>query len=397
MLRIAPGRVRLWALALVVIGLATALRAPFEHWNDWPAFWSAGQMAGTPALATATGQVAWQVAAGLPIAYFPYPPAAAWLFVPFGWLPMGLGFFALGGLMLAALVAAGWLGGPLFGLSPRVGAVAILAWAPATASIVIGQNGPLGLLLGIVAIAGLVAAEKGSGVAAVAHARLVGRRADLLAGLAAGLACYKPTFGLPLVGLLLLRRRWVALVAALGVLAVGYLLSAAAVGGNLGWPADWVTAIGTYVDLDFAANADKAVSIPGLLQHAGLPGVFALGAGGLIVLGSLPFLVGAPAREAGAVACLVGVAASPHAWGYDAALLVPFLLLVLGSPGRWLPAEPWRTRTIVLLYALGPLWLASSVTRLSGVGAAVLLAFGLWARGWWVGRASAQRAAATGA
>ena len=385
MLRIPRSRLRLWAVAVAIVGLVPVLGAPGGSWHDWPAFWSAGSLVGTRAVMDPGSQAAWQVAAGLPVAYFPYPPAAGWLFWPFAQVPIGAGFVLFGAVMLGAAVAAGWLGGRVFGLEPRAAVVAVLAWAPVTASIVIGQNGPLGLLLAIVSLAGLVAAEEGS-VGALPPGMLGGRRADVLAGLGAGLACYKPTFGLPLVGLLLLRRRWTAFGVALVTLGGGFVLSVAAVGGDPGWPGDWAAAVGAYVGVDFAANADKAVSLPGLLEHGGVPPSIALLCGAVIVAAALPRLARAPAREAGAAACLVGVAASPHAWGYDAALLVPFLLLALGSPERWLPREPWRTRVVVLLYVLGPLWLVSRQTVVSGVAVAVVALAGLWWFGWLRGR-----------
>ena len=352
MIQVAPGRLRLWAIGLVVVGLVPVLGAPFNSWNDWSAFWSAGALVGSPALLDPSAQAAWQVAHGVPIGYFPYPPAAALIFVPFSWPPLGAGFVAFGFTMLAALAVAGWHGGPLFGLSPRAGLLVALAWAPATASITLGQNAPLGLLLAVVVTIGVTAAEPAASAADASATRRV--RGDVVAGVAAGLACYKPTFGLPLVGLLLLRRRWAALGASLATLAVGYVVSALAAGGDFAWPAAWLDALGSYVAIDFAANADKAISIPGLLQHAGLPGAAALAVGVVIVLASLPLLVKAGTRDAVAIACLVGIVASPHAWGYDGALLVPALLLLCGSRATVLVAEPWRTRLVVLVYPPRP-------------------------------------------
>jgi hypothetical protein len=56
------------------------------------------------------------------------------------------------------------------------------------------------------------------------------------------------------------------------------------------------------------------------------------------------------------MAGLVGLAASPHAWPYDAAVALPAAFWVMTTV-----AEPWRTRIIVGAFAVAPLWLASNV------------------------------------
>jgi hypothetical protein len=100
----------------------------------------------------------------------------------------------------------------------------------------------------------------------------------------------------------------------------------------------------------------------------------------VLVAIAIPRLIRAPIAEAGAGACLVGVAASPHAWGYDAALVVPWLLWAMSDHGL---AEPWRTRIIVIAYLFGPLWL---VSRQTGISAIAIVALGLtfiWLSGRW--------------
>jgi hypothetical protein len=79
------------------------------------------------------------------------------------------------------------------------------------------------------------------------------------------------------------------------------------------------------------------------------------------------------------MAGLVGLAASPHAWPYDAAVALPAAFWVMTEV-----AEPWRTRIIVGAFAVAPLWLASNVIHfdllaLVIVGAAIV---------WLVGRAT---------
>jgi hypothetical protein len=359
-LRVAPARLRLWALALAGVGLAPIVGAFAFGYHDWPAFWSAGATVATPDLLDPVRHQAWQLAHDLPAAFFAYPPGTAWLFWPFALVPLPLGFVLHGLLMLACAVAAGWLAGPVYGLDRRVAVLATLAWAPVTASIVLGQNGPLGLLLAIVAIGGIV-----------------GGRATP-AGLAIGLLLYKPTFAAPLVGLLILRRR-----AELGIVALvaisWYLAGVAASAGDWTWPVAWLNGLRGYLEADFAGNADKAISLPGLVARLpGVPTWLPLVVGAAVVALAIPRLVRAPMLEAASAASLIGVAASPHAWGYDAALVVPFLLWLLGDHGRAALAEPWRTRLIVAAYVLAPLWLVSRQTIVSVLAVVVLAMAAAW-------------------
>ena len=149
-----------------------------------------------------------------------------------------------------------------------------------------------------------------------------------------------------------------------------YALGIIAAGGDWRWPGIWLDAVRGYLDADFAGNADKAVSVPGLVARLAGPPWLPLVAGAAVVLVSLPRLARAPLLEAGSAACLVGVAVSPHAWGYDAALVGPFLLW-LASEHRPLD-EPLRTRLIAAAYLLGPLWLFSRQTVVSAVAIVVI-------------------------
>ena len=362
-LSIPPGRLRAWAIGLALIGLVPVVGAFAAGLHDWPAFWSAGATAGTPDLVDTARHLAWQRAHGLPEAFFAYPAGSAWLFAPFGWLPITAGFVLHGLLMLAAAIAAGWVAAPVYGLDRRVSVLAVLAFAPVTASVVLGQNGTLGLLLAVVAIAGLV----------------TGR--PLVAGLAIGLLLYKPTFAIPLIGLLLLRGRWRELLVVALAGALWYVAGVVAAAGDWLWLNPWLTGLGGYLDLDFAGNADKAVSLPGLLARLGLPGVVPVIAAVALVAVSLPRLARAPMLEAASVACLLGVAVSPHAWGYDAALAVPFLLWLLAGHGP-LGTSP-RTIVVVAAYVLAPFWLVSRQTVVSAVAIVVLgLVRGVAVTGW---------------
>jgi alpha-1,2-mannosyltransferase len=351
-------RARLWAIALALIGLAPIGGAIANAFHDWPAFAAAGATAGTADLVDPGRHVAWQLAHGLPGAVFPYPPGTAWLFAPVAALPLGLGWLVNGIVMLACAVGAGFVLAPVFGLTNRAAALATLAFAPVTASVVLGQNGPLGLLAAAVAISALT------------------RDQDVLAGIATGLLLYKPTYGVPLVGLLVIRGRWRGVAAAGAVAVVWYLAGVAAAGGDWAWPASWLDGLRGYLADDFAGNADKAVSLPGLLGRLPIPGWIPLLAAGALVLAALPRLARAPIAEAAAGACLVGVAVSPHAWGYDAVMAVPALLWLLGGGGPW--TSTTRRSFLVVAYALGPLWLVSKQTLISAIAIVVLGGVGLW-------------------
>jgi hypothetical protein len=361
-LRIGWPRLRLWAIGLFLIGLAPVIGAFVYDFHDWPAFWSAGATVGTADLVPAEAHIAWQRARDLPAAFWPYPAGTAWLFAPLAAMPLGASFVVWGAVMLACAAAAGVVGARTFGLDRTVGILAVLAFAPVTASIVIGQNGPLGVLLAMVAIAAL-AAER-----------------TIVPGLAVGALLFKPTWGLPLAGLLLLRRRWASL-AIVGLAILGwYLVGVAAAAGDLGWPMAWLAGLADYIAADYAANADKAASLPGLVARLPVPPWVPIAVAVLLVAVAIPRLIRAPIAEAGAGACLVGVAASPHAWGYDAALIVPWLLWAMSDRGL---AEPWKTRIIVATYLAGPLWLFSRQTGVSVISIVVLGLTIVWLSGRW--------------
>ena len=412
-LRIAPGRVRLWAVGLFLIGLAPIVAAPFFGFHDWPVFWSAGSVVGSGNLVDGNRLIAWETSRGLSVGVFPYLPASAFVLWPLAQLPLAAGFWIWAVAMLASAALAARIAARVFDLPVWVAVGAALAWAPLTGAIVIGQNTPLALLLAMVAIEGLVAGESvgvsagegaeareparnaaaarapGESVGALARSATerasgpmaVGSRGWIAAGLGSGLLLYKPTLGLPLVALLVLRRRDRALALVAVTLVAWYAVGVLASGGDLGWPRVWLDTITGYVADDAARNADKAISLVGLIARLPVAPIVPLVAGALVVLGALPRLIRARIREAAAGACLIGLAVSPHAYGYEAALAMPFIWWVLGGG----IAEPWRTRLIVASYALVPLWLLSAETRISAVAIIVLGWVVVWIGGMWRG------------
>jgi hypothetical protein len=343
------------------MGALPVIGAPLYGWHDWAALWSAGATVGGPDLVDAGRHIAWQAAHGAPQAFFAYPPAAAWLFWPFAQLSVGVSFWIQAALMLACIAAAGLIAARVYGLTPELAMLAALAWAPSTASIVLGQNMPFALLLAMVAIWALATDR------------------PWLAGLAVGFLWYKPTLALGFVALFAVRGRWRELAVALIAGGVAFLLSVAAAGGDWNWLATWLDGARTWLPADAAANADKAISLPGLLGRLPVPWVVPVLGGAALAVAALPGLRRAGIVEAASAACLLGLAAGPRAWGYEAALAFPFVCWVMSGGVE----EPWRTRLVVAAFLLGPLWFFSSVTRVSGVAVVVLTAVVLWCWSWW--------------
>jgi hypothetical protein len=328
-----PSRARLWLLACAACAWLPALFMPLRQWLDYAAFHAAGALAFTPDVSRLAPIIAWQDGMGIPITPFVYPPGVALAYVPFALLPYQVAGALHLALMLGLLVAAALLGARLLGLPWRWALLGTLAWAPAAAGVISGQNTALALLLTVV------------GATALA------RGGDRLAGVAVGLLCYKPQLGAPLVGLLVLRGRWTAVLFAGVMVGVQYLAGVVATGGNLAWPRDWLATVQAYTTADFHANGWQAISLPALGRHlelaTGIPGLAIAGfvIAGAIVLGCIPAMRRLPPVESVALACACGLLVSPHAWVYDATLLLPALgvLAARASHCGW----QWRDRWLM--------------------------------------------------
>jgi hypothetical protein len=337
-----PLRLVFWGWsAAVALAMASALGWSIRHGaGDWRVFAAAGSLAGTHAL-IAPPQ-AWQI--------FVYLPGAAWALVPFARLPLAVSFCIDAALMLACAAAAGAVAARTYGLSPTSCSWLYVLWPPVVyAAAIIGQNAPFGLLLAQLTIAGIA------------------RRSLALTAVPLGLLLYKPTYALPLVGVLLLRARLRAL-GAVAVSAAGwYVASAAATGGDWSWPGEWVRSIARYAPGDLSVNAAFVVSLPGLLARAGA-GIPVLAA----VVGAAAVAVALAVRRAGPVeaasaACVAGIALSPHALAYDAALALP---MVAFTASRL--AEPARTRLLLLAFAVAPLFFVSPLLRFDPLALVVI-------------------------
>jgi hypothetical protein len=343
--------------AIMVIG------GPFNAYVDFPQFWYAGRLVGSPDLLDPARQGAWEVAHGFTPWEFLYPPGTAWLYLPLRALPIDVAFWVHAAVIGLIAVAAGVVGGLVFDLDRRVALVATLAWTPTLAAAASGQNAPLAMLFALIAIYGL--------------------RNDrqVLAGLAVGAMLYKPTLALPMFALLLLRRQWTALVVAMAVAVGWYLLGVAGSAGDWMWPQDWLRVTAPFFAADTSQNVNKTVALPGLLMGHGVPSLIGYGAAVAVALAALPRLLRSPIAEAGAGACLIGIVVSPHSLQYEAVMMLPLLLWAAGGTGSGI-AEPWRTRLLVAAYLAAQLYV---LTPFAGISVFVVMTLGataIWITGW---------------
>jgi hypothetical protein len=362
--RLSTRRFRLWGIGLSLVSAAALVGSAPNGFIDFPQFWAAARTVGTPDLLDASRHLAWEAANGIRPNFFLYPPGVAWVVAPLGSLSVAAAFWVHALIMILCGVLAGAVGAGVYGLDRRIGIVASLAWAPVIGAAALGQNTPLALLLALLTIWGTA------------------RDRDAVAGLAVGLLLYKPTLALPLLGLLLLRRRWAALAVASVLAAVWYVLGVTASAGDWQWPIHWISGLSDWYATDVAGNANKAVSLSGLLIGWHLPTLVWGAVAVALVAASLPRLVRAPAAEAGAGACLVGLAVSPHSLNYEGAMLLPIILWAAGRAGTGI-AEPYRTWLIVPAYFAAFEYLVSPTVGLSLLAVITIVATAVWLSGVW--------------
>jgi hypothetical protein len=340
-------RLRVWGIGLAAAFWLPAFGAAALQFWDFAAFYSAGALVGRSNLSQLAPVVAYQVERGLQPTPFVNPPAYALLYAPLAHLPYDVaGYLALA-IMAALLLVAVEYGRRPFGVPQRVAFIGALAWPPAAAGVVSGQSSALALSLVVVVMAGLGRSST---------------RGSVLAGLAVGAMAYKPQLAAALLVLLLVRGDWRALMASMAGVGALYLGSVAATGGNWGWPSDWLATIQTYVGPDVAENGWQAISLAGLGGRLGVP-VLPYLVGGLLFIYMLPQLRSRPVYEAVALVCALGLVASPHAWVYEATLLLPALAMLRSN-----------RRAIVATYLLAAAWPACALLGWQPLALAVAVA-----------------------
>ena len=376
-------------LALAIGGLVLAVRQPelSRRTSDFTIGYSVGTMIRTGHAADVydqarLGAVLQRIVPGEPIdprLPFNQPLAAGLLFVPLSLLPIDLALrvwqVASLGILLLAFVCLQWTV-RLPGRAPLLGWVALLASAPAWATLTEGQLTPL-LVLGA---ALLVVAGSSDRVA--------------LAGAGAALLAIKPQY-LPAYLLVLLAwRRWACGLAALAG-AGAILLSPLAAGG----PA----ALAAMAHSAFAG--DRLVPLQLMESWVGplaavLPtpvaGRVGLALFALTTVGLTAIAWRRPVAAAVATACLCGFLAilgSPHSLPHDLVLLaVPGWLAVSLYNERLLPS-PVAGLALVDLAVLIDL-LGTPLTLGPIVLTTVLVVYGLQFRRRWAQRAQPLLAAA---
>lgn len=283
---------------------------------------------------------------------FAYPPHVAAVYAPLGALDFATAYAVHTAIMAGSLVLALWL------LQVPVPLLARWRWPllagsltffPLATAIGGGQNAALSVL----------------GMAVIWRALHDDR--EWLAGLATGLLMFRPQYGLPLLGLLLLARHWRAVVTAVATIGATWATTAVALGPD--WVTNWWSEVIPFVEQDAEVNAANSISILGFLQAAWSPDaraavVFGAIGAALVVL-TLMYLWANPQRfllghRIGATA--IGVTLiSPHTMFYDAGLLVIAGAALMANTSR----VPARGLTLI--------WVASLIHLVGkGLGATPL-------------------------
>lgn len=322
-------------VAWIVIGAADVR----GRGDDWRIFWTAGHTVGSMLLVTTS--------------HFAYTPGAAWILWPFARLSMSTGYFLYVSLMVILTGAAAVIASRIYRLPFTVTAFMALAWAPFTIAICLGQNSPVALLFVTLTIFAIV------------------RENEILAGASVGLLLYKPTDAVALIFLLSILRQWRALLVVLVFSVAWYLVSVGATKNWL-WPIPYVEMLSTLYSRDVVMNADFAISVPTFLARLGVPTVIGWWVGAIILLGSAPPLLRASRLEAASLAPLIGVAASPHAWGYEAILALPAFWLAAARPSSL------KLALLVVAYITAPLYLFVRVIHFNVLALPVLGGVALW-------------------
>jgi hypothetical protein len=255
------------------------------------------------------------------ILFFAYPPYTAAVYAGVAWLPYGAAYAVHSLLAIAALVGALAMLRPfvrgVFDGWARLGlaSVAAIASYPVLRSVLGGQNATFTLL----------------GLAAVA--RFDDDERPIATGIAAATLLYKPQFGLVVIGVLVLSRRWTAVGSAIAVSAALYGVGAIVMGFD--WISTWISAISDFGDLNIAVNGHLMISAWGWVQNLlGVDTVSYILAGAIALAVGVPMAYGLIAKRWTAIpwyalAPLIVVVA-PSALYYDATLLLLPIAIVIG-------------------------------------------------------------------
>jgi hypothetical protein len=344
--------------------------------GDYPAFYAAGAIAGDgdwDQLYQAERQQREQ--AGLiddegGYLYFSYPPFVAALYAPLAGLDYRWSFLvhtALMGMALygALLLMAPWL--DRLGWPQPALLVAALAFYPVLRAVPGGQNTTLSLLL-------LAAAT-----------RLDWEGKAFWAGVVSAALAFKPQFGIVLLLLLLVARRWRMIAGWMSGALVLYVASAVVTGGE--WIADWWEQAQVFSEQNVAANGANFISLPGFFENllgsgSTVAGVLGYGSAAAVAAGVAYYWWRHPATDhiaRFALAAAAGVVVAPQTLFYDAGLLLGGALVVLALPAR--------TARLVLIVALIASWTQVAAASLGWSPLGPLSWLATAALLWWAYRA----------
>jgi hypothetical protein len=255
-----------------------------------------------------------------------YPPYVALPLAPLAMLPYLPSLLVHTALMILAVWGAVCLVGRVAPTVARYRGTAFaltVSFYPMLRAVTGGQNSALSLLLLSGAMAMLVAGRQ------------------VVAGLFLGALMFKPHFAIPMIGLVLLARRWRA--AAVSGLVAGVYGIAAGLAFGWNWPASWFASVTRYRELEGTVNGPNLISFLGVAEHwigPGHPLALAVGlAPTLLIIGFLCVLFyrnsggGVQLAANWAVATAGLILISPHTQFYELGLLaLPAMLLADRRP-----------------------------------------------------------------
>ena len=334
------------------------LGMPARGWLDFSAFYAAGALAFGPEVMDLTAIATYQADRGLPNTPFLYPPGLAIAYAPLTGLPYDLAAALHVGVQASALLAAAALAGRVYGIPQRWAIMGTIAWAPAAAGVLSGQNSAVLLLL-------IVGATWAVGRSPTASTPVHRRWLAGLAGFVIGLAVYRPHMGLPVLGLIVWRRAWTAAGVAVAVTAIHYGLGLAATGGALDWPARWLSNITAATANDFESVGWQVIGLPGTLGRISVggsapgavigPALIGYAIGLVVILSALGPLRRWDAKRAIALTCALALFAGPRGFAYDGTMLLPAIAVLVrdGLDRGW----PWTYRWILAAaYGIALIW-----------------------------------------
>ncbi|MFQ5556299.1 MAG: glycosyltransferase family 87 protein, partial [Acidimicrobiales bacterium] len=367
------------AFAVVLAGSDGSATVSGRLGGDYPAFHAAGELVlsgdidrlyDPDAQAEAQAGLLGGESGFLP---FAYPPHVAAAYAPLAALDYRLAYALHTTAMVGALLWALRLLGPMVSLVRRfywpTAAAAVSCW-PIFRAIGGGQNTSLTIL------------------ALAVVWRALHDDHEWVAGLAAGLLLFRPQYGLPIIGLLLLARHRMAVVTAFGVGTATWLANAGLLG--FGWFREWADRVGPFVETDARVNARNAVAWLGFSAAlGGAESAIALLIGGSLAVATAVALAGlwwradtVPLDVRMAVTATGLVLLSPHAMFYDAGLALPAVIVAVDR--RWLSLPVTSTIWALSLLQLTAGWFeATPLALVVMAGFAALLARTLTRRSGW--------------